>query len=76
MTLYTVNDVADNFLKLSRSKVYALVEQAKLGHHRFDGAIRISDEQIAQYLEETKRGRAEQVQESQPAKSRLRRLRL
>ena len=49
-----VKQVAER-LNLSESKVYELVEQGKLGHHRMDGAIRVSEEQIAEYLDETKR---------------------
>jgi excisionase family DNA binding protein len=44
-------------LQLSLSKVYALVETGKLGHHRMDGAIRFSEEQVAEYLDATKRER-------------------
>ena len=42
-------------LNLSESKVYELVEQGRLGHHRMDGAIRVSEEQIADYLTKTRR---------------------
>jgi len=49
-----VKQVAER-LSLSESKVYELVEQGKLGHHRMDGAIRVSEEQIAEYLDETRR---------------------
>ena len=44
-------------LNLSVSKVYELVESGQLSHHRLDGAIRVSEEQLAEYLEETKRER-------------------
>ena len=51
-----VSDVASR-LNISASKVYQLVEEGKLSHHRFDGAIRFSEEQIAEYLEGTKKER-------------------
>ncbi|MFM9959774.1 MAG: helix-turn-helix domain-containing protein [Planctomycetaceae bacterium] len=51
-----VSDVASR-LNISASKVYQLVEEGKLSHHRFDGAIRFSEEQIAAYLEETRQER-------------------
>ena len=49
-----VKQVAER-LNLSESKVYELVDQGKLGHHRMDGAIRVSEEQIAEYLAGTRR---------------------
>lgn len=49
-------------LNLSESKIYQLVEEGRLAHHRFDGAIRFSEEQIAAYLEETK----QETQEHEP----------
>jgi len=45
-----------NRLNLSVSKVYELIDRGRLGHHRMDGAIRVSDEQLRAYLEETKQG--------------------
>lgn len=48
-----VSQVAQR-LNLSESKIYQLVEEGRLAHHRFDGAIRVSEEQIAAYLEETR----------------------
>jgi excisionase family DNA binding protein len=51
-----VKQVAER-LCLSESKVYELVERGELPHHRFGGAIRVSEQQIADYLEETKRER-------------------
>lgn len=41
-------------LNLSESKIYQLVEEGRLEHHRFGGAIRFSEQQIAAYLEETR----------------------
>ena len=48
-----VSDLAKR-LNLSESKIYQLVEEGKLAHHRFGGAIRFSEEQIAAYLDETR----------------------
>ena len=45
-------------LNLSGSKVYELIEQGKLFHHRMGGAIRVSEEQLQRFLEETKRERS------------------
>jgi excisionase family DNA binding protein len=41
-------------LSCSISTVYSLVESGKLGHHRCPG-IRISEEQLAAFLDGTKR---------------------
>lgn len=60
-------------LSLSESKIYQLVEGGKLSHHRFGGAIRFSEEQIAEFLEETKQ--ESQEHEPRQRQSRLPRLR-
>lgn len=54
--LLKVREVARR-LNLSVSKVYALLDQGKLPHHRIDAAIRVSEQQLADYLEATKRER-------------------
>lgn len=51
-----VSDVARR-LSLSESKVYELVEGRLLAHHKIGGAIRVSEQQLAEFLEETKRER-------------------
>lgn len=51
-----VSDVA-SLLNLSASKVYELIDEGKLAHHRIGGAIRVTEEQLAEFLEETKRER-------------------
>ena len=56
-------------LNLSGSKVYELVEQGKLGHHRMGGAIRVSEEQLQRFLDETKRER--DLPDSRPPRSRM-----
>lgn len=63
-------------LSCSESTVYDLVESGKLGHHRCPG-VRVSEEQLAEYLEETKRERrAPQPRKLQPHRPRLRHVKL
>lgn len=62
-------------LNLSESKIYQLVEEGKLEHHRFGGAIRFSEEQIAAYLEETRQERRED-RKSLPPRPHLKHVRL
>ena len=55
--LLTVKDVAQR-LNVSQSCIYQLVETGKLPHHRIGigrGAIRFSEEDIAKYLEVTRK---------------------
>ena len=60
-------------LSLSESKIYRLVSQRRIPHHRFDGAIRFSEEDIAEYLEKTKnRERGNQPTKRKPPRPRLR----
>ena len=54
--MFTVNEIATK-LKISRSSVYNAIETGDLPHHRFGagrGTIRISEEQLQQYLERTR----------------------
>lgn len=51
--LLTVRDVAKR-LNVSTSSVYALIQKGRLPHHRIGagrGAIRVSEEDLAAYLE-------------------------
>lgn len=64
-----ISEVAKR-LNLSGSKVYELVEQGKLGHHRMGGAIRVSEEQLQRFLDETKRER--DLPDSRRPRSRMR----
>jgi excisionase family DNA binding protein len=74
--LLKVSDVARR-LSLSGSKIYALVESRKLGHHRIDGAIRISEQQLADFLDETQRERGAQERPTRKLpRPRLRHVRL
>lgn len=52
--MYKISQVA-KLLALSPSKIYALVDTGKLGHYRMDGSIRVSEEQVQEYLERTRR---------------------
>jgi len=49
MTLYTVAEVAA-VLKLSRSKVYEMIAQGKLPVYRIEGAVRVSEDDLLEYL--------------------------
>lgn len=60
-----VSQVA-KLLNLSNSKVYELVEQGHLAHHRMGGAIRVSEEQLAQFLDETKQERGKPKSRPRP----------
>jgi excisionase family DNA binding protein len=55
-TFYTVADLVE-MLKLSRSQLYALIEGGTLRCHRFtrrrNGAIRVSQAQLDEYLKAT-----------------------
>lgn len=74
--LLKVNEVAMR-LSLSVSKVYELVERRTISHHKIGGAIRISEQQLTEYLEMTKRERAEpQPRESRLTRPRLRHIKL
>lgn len=55
--LLKVGEAAER-LSLSVSKVYQLLEAGTLAHHRIGGALRISEEQLRQYLDQTKRDRS------------------
>lgn len=68
MRLLTVKDAAA-FLSISTSKTYELVETGMLAHHRIGGSIRVSEQQLSAFLEETKRER-EQTKPRQRNRSR------
>ena len=56
-----VKEVATR-LNLCAAKVYELIEQRRLPHFRFGGAIRVSEEQLCEYIQ----GCAVEVQGEQP----------
>ncbi len=55
-SVFRVKQVAKRF-SLSVSKIYEMVESGELPHHRFGGAIRVSEEQIVEYMNRTKKER-------------------
>ncbi|MFO0818457.1 MAG: helix-turn-helix domain-containing protein [Pirellulales bacterium] len=61
--MLTIRDVSLR-LRVSLSLAYQLVEKGALPHHRIGGCIRVSETQLAEYLEQTKRER----EESSPVK--------
>ena len=53
--MLNVKEVADR-LGVSKGLVYKLVGGGKLGSHRIGSTIRITEEQLNEYLEETRAG--------------------
>lgn len=62
-------------LACSRSTVYMLIDTGRLGHHRCPG-IRVSESQLAAYLEQTRRERDKTPARPRQTRSRLRHIRL
>jgi excisionase family DNA binding protein len=58
-------------LDCSEATVYALIEKGILGHHRCPG-VRVSEEQITEYLDKTRREPAVKTQQRKFADSRPR----
>ncbi len=50
---YSVSEVKD-YLGLSRSKVYQLVESGEIGASKFGGSLRISRDEVLRYEERAK----------------------
>jgi excisionase family DNA binding protein len=65
--MLTVRQVAER-LGLSRAQVYAMCSSGKLPHHRFGGAIRVSEEQLAAYLRSSEVAPAPRKQPRRPVK--------
>lgn len=72
-----VKSVADR-LSLSLSAVYGLIEKGELPHYRIRGAIRVSEEQLKDFLadKEVKQERRDQPREHKPPRPQLRHVRL
>ncbi|GAB5441331.1 MAG: hypothetical protein Fues2KO_16800 [Fuerstiella sp.] len=51
--MFTVKEVA-NRLNISPGAIYKAVRNGELQHHRFGASIRISEEQLTEYVEETR----------------------
>jgi excisionase family DNA binding protein len=60
-------------LALSISAVYALLESGRLPHYKIGGAIRVSEDQLKEYLDSCRRGRnsADGSEASQPLRAKL-----
>jgi excisionase family DNA binding protein len=52
--MLTVRDVAER-LRISPSKAYELTAKGKIAFYKVDGAIRVSEEQLAAYLASVER---------------------
>ncbi len=55
-TIYTIPEVAC-YLKLSRSKIYCLVQQGKIPHVRFGKNVRITERDLNAWLDTNSTGR-------------------
>lgn len=55
--LLTVKQVQEK-LNVSNALVYRLIEKGEIASHRIGSSIRISEEDLQDYLERTKRGRS------------------
>lgn len=68
----TVSDVAAQ-LRISKASVYQLIEGGRIAHHRIGarrGAIRISQDDLATYMDECHHGLAEKRSPQRPANAR------
>ncbi len=69
-----VSEVAER-LNCSIATVYKLIETQQLQHYRCAG-IRVSEEQLAEFLESRKSAREQRRQTSRPRKLRLKHIQL
>lgn len=53
-------------LALSTSRLYEMVARGEIGHYRMGGAIRISEDQLAEYLEATRQQMKRERDEPKP----------
>ncbi|MDA0809771.1 MAG: helix-turn-helix domain-containing protein [Planctomycetota bacterium] len=51
--MHTVKQVAEQ-LNVSIGAVYKAIKRGDLEHHRFGSTIRVTEEQLAEYLQETR----------------------
>ena len=61
-----VRDIAKR-LALSESKVYQLIRSGELPHYKLGGALRVSEEQLMDYLVASQKGRVEAPEVPPPA---------
>jgi len=59
-TIYTIPEVA-RFLKISRSKVYGLVQQGLIPHVRIGKNVRITDRDLQAWLDRNSVGRRQEA---------------
>lgn len=52
--MLTVTEVSER-LKISRSKAYGLIDSGKLAHYKIDCSVRVSEEQLQEYLNACRR---------------------
>lgn len=57
-----VQQVAER-LNVSVSKVYAMVENGTLAHHKIGGSVRVSEEMLTEYLQTTRRERGPAIRQ-------------
>lgn len=72
--LLRVSEVAKR-LNCSPSTVYSLLDTGQLEHHRCPG-IRVSEKQLAAYLEQTKKGRTPRPQKIRKTRPKLKHITL
>lgn len=72
--LLRVSEVAKR-LSCSPSTVYSLLDTGQLEHHRCPG-IRVSEKQLAAYLEQTKKGRTPRPQKIRKTRPKLKHITL
>ncbi len=51
--MLTVKQVSER-LNVSKGAVYNAIQQGNLEHHRFGSAIRVSEDQLREFLEQTR----------------------
>jgi excisionase family DNA binding protein len=73
--LLTVRQVAQR-LALSESCVYAKLADGSISHYRLGGALRVSEAQLSDFLEKTKRERGESPARRQQPRPRLRHIKV
>lgn len=54
--MLTVKEIAGR-LKVSLSKAYALIDAGEIAHYRIGGSIRVSEEQLQEFLDRARQGR-------------------
>jgi excisionase family DNA binding protein len=55
-TIYTVNEVAE-YLKISKSKIYLLIQRKEIPHVKIGRNVRITESQLLEWIEKNKEER-------------------